>query len=96
MIEKSVGFVRNLIKKRKEVYGLVKTVVNADNVLVINVTNDKISIVGHTDSDAMNIFMLGCAVSECHIRANENIEKGIELNEIIEQVSKVAFSRSNQ
>lgn len=59
MLEKSVGFTRNLIKKRKEILRAIRTYVEADEVLLITRKDSQIDIAGHTSSEAMTLYMLG-------------------------------------
>lgn len=59
MLEKSVGFTRNLIKKRKELLRVIRSYVEADEVLLITRKDEVIDIAGHTSSEAMTLYMLG-------------------------------------
>lgn len=95
MIKKSIGIVRNLLKKRTLMQELVKKIALADDVLVITNTSNHVAVAGHTESDAMNIVLLGTAVAAGY-KAAEHEHIGLELNQYIEQVSGVAFKRQGE
>ena len=92
MISKSIGVVRNLVNKRALMQELIKKIVLADDVLVITNTDNHIAVSGHTDSDAMNVVLLGTAVAAGYQAATKSITE-LELNQYLEQVSNVAYKR---
>lgn len=90
MIKKSVGFARNLIKKHKEVIRGVRTLVEAEEVLLISRTNGVIDINGHTSSEAMTLYMLGTTLGVSFKQAKANNPE-LELDNYLSQPTTVAI-----
>lgn len=95
MIEKSIGTVRNLLKKRTTIKTLLENVINADDVLIISKENNQIQVSGHTFSDAMNIVLIGTALAISYKAAAKNSPE-LSFDEYINQVHRVAIKRTEE
>lgn len=69
MITKTVGKLRNLIKYRKEIVSCIVNAINADNVIVLSMQDKVFHVAGHTESDAMNVYLLGRGIGAAHSKA---------------------------
>lgn len=65
MITKSIGVIRNVIKKRDDIKKMIQSIISADNSLVITIQDNKMRVAGHVEDDAMTLFMLGRAIGQC-------------------------------
>ena len=92
MIEKSVGLLRNLFNKRKQIVEVVKKLALADDaIIIVNVSNN-LSILGHTSSDAMSVFMLGTAIGLGYGSANQR-DPDLSVDEYLRQPTSVALKQ---
>jgi len=89
MVHKTVGLLRNVIKKRKQFIALAKNIVKADNALVITLTDNTLAVGGFTDSDAVQLFMLGRATGQC-VEASYNRNPEIDVFDNLAQPNIVA------
>ena len=97
MIQKSIGVLRNIIKQRKEIVNLVKQIATADDVITIVNKNNVLNILGHTESDAMNVYMLGTAIALSYKKALQD-NPDMPLHDYMQQFIIVAMrhiERSN-
>ena len=90
MIEKSIGILRDLIKKRKELVHLVKQVAVADDVITIIHKENKFNVVGHTADVAMTVFMLGTAVAMSYDAAQQQ-EPELTVHDYMQQPIIIAM-----
>ena len=90
MIEKSIGILRNLIKKRKELVQLVKQVAVADDTISIIHKDNKFNVVGHTSDVSMTVFMLGTAVAMSYDSAKQQ-EPDLTVHDYMQQPIIIAM-----
>ena len=90
MIEKSVGLLRNLLLKRKEIIQFVKQVAVADDAIIILHTNNKFSVMGHTSDHAMTVYMLGTATGLSYESAKK-YDPELTVDGYLHQPTSVAF-----
>lgn len=91
MIEKSVGLIRNLYKKRKEIVELVTKYIEANDVIIIVNNADVYSVLGRTESDARTIHMLGVAIGSGFENAKSN-DPALTLENYLQQPTTVALN----
>ena len=90
MIEKSIGFLRNLIQKRKEIVEFVKHIVEADDAIIVIHKDSKFNVIGHVSDDAMTVYMLGTATGLGYAQAKERSPE-LSVDEYLNQPTAVAF-----
>ena len=90
MIEKSIGILRNLIKKRKELVQLVKQVVVADDTISIIHKDNNFNVIGHTSDVAMTVFMLGTAIAMSYDAAKQQ-EPDLTVHDFMQQPIIIAM-----
>lgn len=90
MIEKSVGLVRNLFKKREQLIALVKQFAIADDAIVILHKDNQFSVNGHSSSDAMTVYMLGTATGMSYLSAKE-VDPTLTVEDYLYQPTSVAL-----
>ncbi len=91
MIEKSVGFLRNLYKKRKSLLNNVVTIVKADDLIIIANINNEYTVTGHTEDDARTVHMLGTAIGSGFRSAKSN-DPDLTVDNYLHQPTVVAFN----
>lgn len=91
MIEKHIGKFRNLLQKAERLTKCIKQVIEADDVIIISNKESRISISGHTQSTAMNLFLLGKAIGIAYM-VDKDIEPKPDLQEYVNQPIKVALN----
>lgn len=89
MITKSIGLLRNIVNKRQQLMGIFKTIIHADNALIITMQDKQLSVSGFTDDDATSLFMLGTATGYC-IGQTAKQQPDINISEYLMQPSIVA------
>lgn len=89
MITKSIGLFRNLLNKREQLMGIIKTIAKADNVVVITLHETELSVAGYTDNDPTTLFMLGRATGYC-IGQAAKADPNIDISEYLMQPNIVA------
>lgn len=92
MIEKSVGLIRNLYKKRKQIPALIKQFVIADDVMIIMHKDNQFSVNGHTSTDAMTVYMLGVATGMSYKNAKER-DPNLTVEDYLYQPTSVALKQ---
>ena len=90
MIEKSIGILRNLIKKRKELVQLVKQVAIADDTISIIHKDNNFNVIGHTSDVAMTVFMLGTAIAMSYDAAKQQ-EPDLTVHDFMQQPIIIAM-----
>lgn len=90
MITKTVGKLRNLIKFRREIISCIRNSVNGDNVLLLSLKDNRFSVTGHTDSSAMNLYLLGRGLAMTHAKAKEEYPD-LNTNDFLTQPIAVAM-----
>lgn len=89
MITKTVGLLRNVINKRNEIVGMIKCILEADNSILITITDSKMYVGGHTEDDSMTLFMLGRAIGQC-VEARIAEDPDIDVTDYLMQPNIVA------
>lgn len=95
MITHNIGIVRKLIAKRKEVLQLVKTYLEADNVIVGSVTNNQFAVQGRTEDTATLVMLLGRILAVGWEGAQKEYPD-IKLDEYLVQPTSVALGVINK
>ena len=90
MIEKSIGVLRNLAKKRKQIVEIIKQLAVADDAIVILHKENKFSVMGHVRDDAMSVYMLGTATGLGYASAKQR-DSNLTVDEYLRQPTSVAF-----
>ena len=90
MINKSIGFARNLIKKREQLLHIIKKLATADDAIIITHEDGKYEVMGHTSEDAMTVYMLGTATGLSYVRAVE-ANADVTMNDYLNQTTGVAL-----
>lgn len=91
MLTKSLAYVKKTFSKRHELLALMQQINEADDVLVITKKDNSVSVSGHTESEAMNLFMLGTAIGLGYGRAKQ-IEPNLDVNTYVQQPVNVALN----
>lgn len=92
MIEKSVGLIRNLYKKRKQITRLIQQFAIADDAIVILHKDNQFSVSGHSSTDAMTVYMLGVATGMSYKNAKDN-DPNLTVEEYLYQPTSVALKQ---
>ena len=95
MIHKSVGVVRNLLKKRTQVVEYVKAIINADDVIIITQADNQLKVLGQTANDAMSVYMLGTAAGLGYPSAKRS-DESVTVEDYMRQFHTVAVNRINR
>ena len=90
MIKKSIGTLRNLIKKRKQIVEIVKSVIDADDSIIVTHHNNKFSVSGTVSTDAMAVYMLGTVLSSSFKSAKAN-DPALQIHDYMAQPINVAL-----
>lgn len=91
MIIHTIGTVRKLIEKRKEVVQLVKSYLNADSVIIASLQDNQVSIQGRTADTATTVLLLGRVLAVGWESAKQEFPD-ITLSDYLYQPTSVALS----
>ena len=92
MIEKSIGLIRNLIKKRKQLIATVKQLAVADDAIIIIHKENQFTVLGHVEDDAMAVYMIGTATGLGFANAKSR-DPNLTVEEYLHQPTSVAFKQ---
>lgn len=73
MITKTVGLLRKVVKRRKELKVMFRNIIHSDECIAICLNENALSVGGYTEDDAHALFMLGRAIGQCvenHVQNN--------------------------
>lgn len=95
MIEKSIGLLRNLYEKRKNIVKYVKAIAEANDVIIITHKENDYAVMGNTSDDAIAIYMVGVATAQGYLGAETRME-GLTVDEYLTQPTRVALKHLEQ